>query len=172
MKFTVLVAPLNNPTVVNEDEIEAASANDLVTMYGMLGMKLVKILFADETQGNAKIQPLPKPGAANPVPANIDGSAPVLSVESQNEKPAIQSVQNALPAASQAKERIFTDGNNIYKIDSNGVMYKKDWDAIAEDSYRLMKSKSDGSLVEVKRDGIIVQMKCWKVIETKTLEGQ
>lgn len=180
MKFKVLVAPMKDLSASYEDEVCAASPQDLNVMYGMIGMKLLKILGAapDMFQGEDASKPLPPPNAPNPTLKTIDAEGNALPPEEQKKNlmakdaPSvngnIQTQSAPVPMPAPVKEQIFTDGDNIYKINNDGV-YKKDWDILDPSTYRLMKLRKDGTMVEfaMNNDKIIVQTKQWKKIETK-----
>ena len=160
-----MVAPLSDPTAGYEDEAEAANPKDLEIMYRFSGMKLLNILFAEKGDSNTK--PLPPPNAPNPKIANAVGvepnaTQPMLQTSQSNvmQQPKIQ---------APIEEKVFTDGDNIYKVTSDG-MFKKDWETLDSSSYRLMKAKGDGTMTEMKNDSIIVQTKQWKKMASEKIE--
>ena len=158
MKFRILVASKNGDKTSYEDEVDAASEQDLKTMYGILGIQILKILGIDNSGGNVK--PLPPPPTVNAQPTQPQ---PISSqIPGNGNLPPIK--------AAPVEDKIFTDGDNIFKISADG-MYKKEWTTIDESSYRLMKKKPDESLTEMKNDSIIVQIKKWKKIETSPISG-
>lgn len=122
MKFKINVWDLNHPENVNEDEVEAPNANELITMYKMIGQG-VKIL---DAMGE------PKKGPLETELEKAKNKLPLVQSPNQDNK-----VVNS-PIVENKESFIYFNDNGVeFKVSNKGEVFKKEWSIIESDDYRV-----------------------------------